>query len=157
MTNKYRWELSAGGKVFTSTAISLRPSGPVLMGQLVASRMSGANDFAGEWRDTGFLQRHAELTIRLGSEYLHIGYPSPGKYVDAPLNGADAALHGPVPGITYAVRMAGRREFLILKKRDGKVFTQESLELSDDGRGITESWWNPDNPADKSSLVYEKK
>jgi hypothetical protein len=158
MTNTYHWELSDGGKIFTSTATAFRPDGPTIIGRLVASRLSGSNDFAGQWRDTSFLQRHAELTLRLDSQYLHIGYPSEGQYLDAPLSGADAAMRGPLAlaGVTYAVQRTGQREFLILGKRNGKAFNQESLELSDDGRVIADSWWNPDNPSAKATLVYEK-
>jgi hypothetical protein len=153
-TNTYHWELSAGGKVFTSTATALRPSGPVIMGQLVAPRISGSNDFAGQWQDTNFLQRHAGLTLRLDSQYLHIGSPNAG--VDAPLNGADAASHGSnaIAGLTYAVRKVGEREFLILAKLNGKEVRQESLKLSDNGRVITDYWSNPARPTDKATLVY---
>src|SRR5437588_8434394 len=64
-TNAYRWELSADEKVLTSTATEFRPSGPVVTNQIVASRMSGSNDFAGQWQDTSYLQRHAEMTLGL--------------------------------------------------------------------------------------------
>jgi hypothetical protein len=157
-TNTYRWELAGGGKIFTSTVTTLRPSGPVISGQLVASRISGSNDFAGQWRDTSFLQRHADMTLRLDSQTLHISYPGAGQYIDAPLNSADAPVNGPHPeGVTYAARLAGRREILYLAKRNGKVLTQGSLKLASDGRAIVDSWWNPDRPNNKGTLVYEKK
>ena len=158
-TNTYHWGLSADGKVFTATATAFRPSGPVVTGQLVASRISGSNGIAGQWRDMSFLQWHADLTLRLDGQYLHIAYPSAGQYVDAPLNGADAKMYGPhaLAGTTYLVRRARPREFLILGKRNGKAFNHESLELSDDGRVITDSWWNPDKPADRSTLFYDRK
>jgi hypothetical protein len=158
-TNTYHWELSADGKVFTSTVTAFRPGVPVTVGQVVSSRISGSNDFAGRWRDTSFLQQHADLTLRLDSQYLHIGYLSAGQYIDAPLDGVDAVVHGPYApeGTTYAVRLAGRRKFLTLRKHNGKAFTQGSLELSKNGRIITDSWWNPDRPTDKGTLVYEKK
>lgn len=157
-TNAYHWELSAGGKVFTSTATALRPSGPVTVAQIVASRVSGSNDFAGEWRDPGYLRRHADMTLRLDSQTLHIGYPIAGQYMDAPLDGVDATVHGPYPeGATYAARLAGRRKVLILMKRNGKVLNQESVELSNDGRVVIDSWWNPSRPTDRGTLVYERK
>jgi hypothetical protein len=158
-TNTYHWELSAGGKIFTATATAFNPSGPVIMGQLVATRISGSNDFAGEWKDTGFLQPPPELTLRLDSQNLHISYPSVGNYVDAPLNGADAAVHGPLAPerVTYSVQSAGLREISILTKRNGKPLKQGSLELSGDGKVITESWWAPGQPANKSTFVYERK
>jgi hypothetical protein len=64
-TNAYHWELSADGKVLTATATEFRPSGPVVKGRAVTSRLSGSNDFAGQWQDTSYLQRHADMTLRL--------------------------------------------------------------------------------------------
>jgi hypothetical protein len=155
-TSVSHWELSAGGKVLTVTGTSFRPSGPV-KGQFVASRISGSNNFAGQWRDTSYLQRHADMTLRLDSQTLHISYPIAGQYIDAPFNESDAAMRGPHPeSVTYAARLVSQREFLTLMKRDGKVLLQTSLELSADGRVITDSWWNPDRPTDKGVLVYEK-
>ncbi len=157
--NVYHWDLSPDGKVFTSTATEFRPSGPVVIAQVVASRVSGSNDFAGQWRDTSFLERHAEMTVMLDSHALHISYPSAGQFVDAPFGGVDTAVHGPhaPEGMTYAARLVGQRKILTLTKRNGKAVIQGSLELSKDGRVITDSWWNPDRPADKGTLVYEKK
>jgi hypothetical protein len=98
------------------------------------------------------------MTLSIDSQALHIVYPGAGQDMDAPLNGAGATMHGPHPqGVTYAVRLAGRRKFLILMQRNGKVLNEESLELSNHGRIVTDSWWNPDRPDDKGALVYEKK
>jgi hypothetical protein len=157
-TNTYHWELSADGKVFTATATALRPSGPVVTGQLVALRISGSKGFAGQWRDVSFLKSHPDLTLSVDRQYLHIDYPSAGQYVDAPLNGADAAMYGPhaVAGTTYGIQRAGEREFLILSKRNGKILSQQSLTLSNDGRVVTYSWWDPNRPANKTTLVYER-
>jgi hypothetical protein len=99
------------------------------------------------------------MTLKLDNQVLHIDYPNAGRNIDAPIDGAEVAVHGPhaPEGTTHSVRPVGRREFLILSKRNGKVLTQGSLKLSDDGRSITDSWWNPDKPAAKSTLVYEMK
>ena len=158
-TNAYHWELSADGKVLTATATAFRPSGPVTTSQVVASRNSGSSGFAGQWRDTSYLQRHADMTLRLDSQTLHLSYPIAGQHVDAPFDGVDAAVQGPhaPEGVTYAVRLAGRREIRTLTKRSGKALTQGSLQLSDDGRVITDSWWNPGQPNGKGTFVYEKK
>jgi len=156
-TSVTRWELSADRKSLTATATALRPNGEVTA-QYPASRVSGSNDFAGQWRDTGYLQRHADLILRLDGQTLHIGYPNARQSIDAPLSGADAEVKGPhnAKGLTYAARIVGRREFLFLTKSDGKVLTQDSMELSNDGRVITYSWWNPDKPAQRGTFVYEK-
>lgn len=157
-TNAYHWELSADRKVLTATATAFRANGPVTTGQVLASRMSGSDDFAGQWRDTIYLQRHADLTLRVDSQTFHESYPRAGQYVDAPFDGVDAAVQGPQApeGVTSSVRLAGRREIHTLTKRNGKVLTQGSLELSKDGSTITDSWWNPDRPTDNGVFVYEK-
>jgi hypothetical protein len=151
-------ELSTDGKVFTTTVTEFRPNGPVVTSQIAFSRLSGSNGFAGQWRDTSYLQQHADMTLRLDSQTLHIGYPSVGQQIDAPLDGADAAVRGPrvLEGSTFAVRPAGRREFRTVAKRQGKLFSQGTLELSSDGRAITDSWWNPSQPSDTGTLVYDK-
>jgi hypothetical protein len=152
-------ELSTDRKVFTTTVTEFRPNGPVITSQIVFSRLSGSDDFAGQWRDKSYLQQHADMTLRLDNQAVYIDYPSAGQRIEAPLNGVEGAVRGPhiLEGTTLAVRSAGNREFLMVTKRDGKVFTQGSLKLSNDGRMITDSWWNPDRPTDRGTLVYEKK
>jgi len=152
-------ELSTDGKAFTTTVTEFRPSGPVITSQTVFSRLSGANGFAGQWLDTIYLQQHADMILRLDNQVLHIDYPSAGQQIDASLDGREAAVRGPhaPEGTTYSARSVGRHEIRTLTKRNGKVFTQGSLKLSNDGRIITELWWNPDRPADKGTLVYDKK
>lgn len=152
-------ELSTDGKYFTMTVTEFRPSGPVVTSQITFSRLSGADGFAGQWRDTSYLQQHADITLRVDSQTLHICYPSVGQQIDAPLDGAEAAVRGPhiLEGSTFAMRPAGRREFHTVAKRKGKLFSQGTLELSNDGRTITDTWWNPDRPTVKGTLVYDKK
>lgn len=153
-TSTNHWELSADGKVLTAIATTLRPTGPVVSAQVIALRMSGSDDFAGTWQDQGYLQRHAEMTVSIDTQAVHIGYPGAGQNIDVPFNGAEAAVTGPhVPqGLTYTARLVGRNKILLFGKRNGKVL-QESLELSHGGRVITYSWWNPDRPADKGTFV----
>ena len=153
-----RDQLSTDGKTFTTTVTEFRPSGPVLASQIIFSRLSGSDGFDGQWRDTSYLQEHADMTLRLDNQTLHIGYPDTGQYIDAPLDGVDAAVRGPhvLEGSTFAVRSAGRREFLTITRRQGKLFNRGTLELSNDGKVVTVSWWNPNRPDDRTALVYEK-
>ena len=151
-------ELSSDGKAFTTTVTEFRPNGPVITSQILFSRLSGSNDFAGEWLDTSYVQQHADMTLRLDNQSLHIDYPSAGQHIDAPLDGVEAAVHGPrvLEGATLAVRPAGNREFLTRTQLHDQVFTQGSLQLSNDGRIITASSWTPDRPDVKGTLVYDK-
>jgi hypothetical protein len=158
-TTMTHWELSPDAKTLMWTTTTFRPSGPVVTDQFVASRISGSNDFTGRWRNVNYLQQHADLTLRLDNQTLHMAYLISGQYVDAPFDGADAPVRGPhASGLaTYSVRLSGRRKIVTLAKLNGKAITQGSLELSRDGRIITESWWNLSQPTDKETLVYEKK
>jgi hypothetical protein len=65
-------------------------------------------------------------------------------------------VHGPLDGMTHALQIAGRRRFLTVTKRNGKVLNQGELLLSKDGRIISTSWWNPDRPSNVGTLVYAK-
>jgi len=157
-TRATRDELSTDGGFFTTTVTEFRPNDAPITHQIVYSRLSGSTGFAGQWRDTSYLQQHADMTLRLDNQALHIDYPSVGQQIDAPLNGVDAAVRGPhvLGGSTFAVRPAGRCEFRTVTKHQGKLFSQGSLELSNDGRTVTDTWWNPSRPNDKSTLVYDK-
>jgi hypothetical protein len=156
-TRATRDELSTDGTIFTTTVTEFRPTGPVMTSHIVFRRLSGSNDFAGQWLDTNYVHQHAIMTLRLDNQTIHISYPNAGQYIDAPLDGSDAVVQGDNPkGVTYGARLAGPRELLSLTKSDGRVLSQGSLKLSDDGRDIIESWWNPDRPNDKGVFVYEK-
>jgi hypothetical protein len=156
--NADHFELSSNGKVLTAVATAFTSSGPVTTSQVVASRVSGSNGFAGQWLASSYLQREAEMTVRIDSQFLHLSYSS-GGHVDASFDGVDAAWQGPHARggtTTLSVRLVGRREVHTLTKSNGIALHQGSLKLSDDGRVITESWSNPGRPTDKGVLVYEK-
>ncbi len=157
-TRATRDELSTDGKNFTTTITEFRPNAPIFTYQIVFSRLSGENGFAGQWRDTSYIQNCADMTLRLDNQALRIDYPSSGRHSDIPLNGVKSAMHWPQApeGTTRAVWPAGGREFVVVMKHQGKDFTQGSMKLSDDGRVITYSLWNPDKPHYKATFVYEK-
>lgn len=159
VTNLYHWELSSNANVLTLTSTEIRPNGPVVTLQVVSSRISGANDFTGLWLDESFLQRHADMVLKIDKQAVHISYPDAGQDIYAPFNGVYAVvqgIHAPA-GLTYTAQLLGRHEIVTLAKRNDKVLTQDFLKLSADGRMITESWLNPDQPSGKATFVYEKR
>lgn len=157
-TKSYLWELSEGGRIFTSTASTNYPTRTVVTGQLIASRLSGSLGFAGLWRNTTYLQQHAILMLKLDDHVLHVDYPSAGQHIDAPLDGVDTPVQGSrvLDGSTCSVRHVGSREFDTVTRRYGKVTTEVIMKLGGDGETITESWRNSDQPNDKGILVYDK-
>jgi len=79
-----------------------------------SSRDYGGNDFAGQWLDTIYLQQHADMTLRLGNQTLHIDYPSAGQHIDAPLDGVEAAVRGSyADGTTFAHALLGDVSFFL--------------------------------------------
>jgi hypothetical protein len=75
-TNSYRWEVSGAGKVYTATSTTVALSHAAPANQVVASRISGSNGFAGQWRNNTYLQQHAEMTLRRDGQDIHINYPN---------------------------------------------------------------------------------
>lgn len=156
-TRATRDELSTDGKIFTTTVTEFRPTGPIVTFHTTFPRLSGSSDFTGQWLDMSDIHQHAIMTLRIDNQAMHISFPNAGQYIDAPLDGVDAVVHGYNPnGTTYGARFAGGCELLFLTKSNGKVFSQGSLKLSADGRDIIDTWWNPDRPYDKGVFVYEK-
>lgn len=95
--------------------------------------------------------------IVLKGHALHESYPG-GQYADVTLDGADAAVHGPgiAAGSSISLKERSQRMLSLTKKLDGQVHSIGYLQISPDGRSLTESYWSPDRPDEKAMLVYEK-
>lgn len=152
------WELSTDGKMLTLKGTSTQPDGSVKPREMVYSRTSGSIGFAGGWTNTKRLESRPQLVLALNERSLHIAFTESGQYIDSPLDGSDAPVHGPgVPdGLTMAVTPHGAREFFTLKKMGGQIINQGSLRLSADGRNMVEEYWNPRAPEQKAKLVYDR-
>jgi hypothetical protein len=152
------WELSADGKMLTISGTSIQADELPKSREVVYSRTSASTGFAGGWRDPKHLESTPPLLLALTDRTLHIAFSGSGQYMDVPLDGSDAPMHGPgVPqGLTMAITSHGSREFLTLKKMAGQTINQGSLRLSADGRTLVEEYWKPSRPDEKASLVYEK-
>jgi hypothetical protein len=157
-TGTGHWELSPDGKTFTMTATEPSASGPIVMNRVVSSRISGTDSFEGKWRDMSYLEKHAELTLKLDERTLQIGYPNAGQWVNAPLDGTDAPVQGPhaPKGLSFSVRAGGSRLFSIINTRNGKTILNERLELSADGATVTDLWWGTEKSSGTGKLVYER-
>jgi len=156
--NTYHWEISADGKTLTSTATAFRSSGPVVLGRLVAPRISGSTGFAGTWLDISRLHERDDMTITLDSQALHVIYPNTGENIDAPFNGTYVAISGPSAEehSAYTALVTGRRSISLLSKYKNRSLDPYLFELSDDGKVITQSWRDTNQPSGKSTIVYEK-
>jgi hypothetical protein len=152
------WELSADGKMLTIRGTSIQSDGSVKPKEVIYLRTSASTGLAGGWTDTKRLKSIPPLSLALNERSLHIAYSDGGQYMDAPLDGSDASMHGPgVPqGLTMAISPHGPREFLTLRKFGGQIVNQGSLRLSADGSYLVEQYWPPNKPDQKAILVYER-
>jgi hypothetical protein len=158
-TNEYHWELSKSGQVLTFTATAFSSARPVNMGSVVLSRISGFNGFAGRWRDETFLQSRAQLVLRSDGQSLYIGYPAAGYFVDVPLDGSTSVVreHSGAMETSYSLIQTGPHEFRILAEPRGETVKQDLLQLSDDGRLLTDYSSDLGKLAIRAKLVYGKK
>jgi hypothetical protein len=152
------WELSADGKMLTIKGTSIQADGSAKPTEQVFSRTSESIGFAGGWRNTKRLESRPTMLLTLNERSLHMAFSGTGEYVDVPLDGSDAPMHGPgMPQeLTLAVKVIGPREFLTLKKFGGKLANEGSLKLTTDGRTLIEEYWNPKRPERKATLVYDR-
>jgi hypothetical protein len=153
------WELSSDGKMLTIKGTSTQADGSVKPRQTTYSRTSGpSSSFAGGWTNTKRLESRPDLVLTLNGQTLHIAFSDGEHFMESPLDGSDATMHGPgVPqGLTMAIRSSSPREFRTLKKMSGQIVNEGSMRLSADGRVLVEEYWNPNRPDEKATLVYEK-
>jgi hypothetical protein len=108
------WELSADGEMLTIKGTSIQADGSVKPREIVYSRTSASVGFAGGWTNTKRLESRPQLLLTLNERSLHIAFSESGQYVDAPLDGSYAPMHGPgaPQGLTMAIRPNGLQEFL---------------------------------------------
>jgi len=152
------WELSDDEKMLTINGTTVRPDGSIKSIEHVYSRTSASVGFAGGWRDTKRLESRPPLQLTLSDRTLHVMFSDDGQYVDAPLDGSDAPMHGPgVPqDLTFAITPHGTRELLTTRKLRGQIINQGFLRLSADGLELVEAYWRSGRPDEKAVLVYER-
>ena len=152
------WELSSDGRALKEKGNSTGADGSVRTTERIYLRTSGSNGFVGGWQDTKRLESRPQMVLALNDRVLHVAFSGNGQYMDAPLDGTDSPCHGPsIPkGCTIAIRPNGPREFLSVRKIDGKIVNQGALQLSTDGNTLIEQYWRPSRPDEKATLVYEK-
>jgi hypothetical protein len=153
------WELSTDGKMLTVTTNAASPKVDGAAKSRVYSHISKSSGFAGGWKDTKELESTPPLVLKLTERSFHMAFADGRQYMDPPLDGSDAPVHGPnVPqGLTIAIRSNGPLEFLTVQKIGGRIINQGVLRLSADGRTLTDEYWTPDRPDLKAARVYEKK
>jgi len=155
----YRWDVSADGKTLTIAWDYSEGKGPSHHSTRTYDRLSGDKGLAGAWRDTKPLELRPQfLQIRLGLRTLRFAYPQARQITELTLDGADAPVRSPsiASGFTMAIRPQGDREFATTFKSSGRIIHQGTLELSADGRTLTDTWWRPGQPDRKTVLVYQK-
>jgi hypothetical protein len=154
-----QWELSPDGKMLTVISMTLSSDGSTRPKERWYTRSSGSTGFEGGWRSVNPLEREPSIwQINLDNRRFHYDFPERNQYADVPFEGTDTPVHGPgVPaGVSIALKERGPRDFSMTKKLNGQVLDVGYLQITPDGRSLTESYWSPEGPDEKAVLVYEK-
>jgi hypothetical protein len=157
--NTIHREVSSDGQSLIQTITNVQEHGPNKSIRKVFTRSSRPSGIAGDWTDPKELDRQPQVLITsVNGAGLYLSFPTEKEYVDLPLDGSEAPLHGTYTGAraTLSAKPESAGQILILEKVNGVIVKNGTLTLSPDGQAITEETWRLDSPAVKTRLVYEK-
>lgn len=153
------WDLSPDNRKLTIRSKTADPKAPVKSSQNVYDRLTGTTGFAGDWRNPKILETRPQvLYLSRRWESLHFAYPEARQYTNAPLDGSDAVIHGPLMSddFTMSLKPNGPQEFLQTYKQKGEILREGTLRIADDLHTLTIESWHPENPSQKTVLVFTK-
>ena len=152
-------EISADGQTLTVLRKSTRPDGSTDAYQVIFIRVSGTNDLIGEWEEARPNPYSCTLIVSSPSPgVLRWDSPEYKQTVEGKLDGSDLPVTGPdlSPGMTYAFTTLSPRKQAYTVKHDGNPTSFGTRTLSEDGKTITDLWWNVGNESEKITSVYYK-
>ena len=153
------WELSADNKTLTIKSTATDPKETGKSSENVYDRLTGTTGFAGDWRNPKALESRPQiLYLSRRWQSMHFAYPQARQYTDAPLDGSDAIIHGPLMSeeFTMSLKPNGPQEFLQTYKHNGQIFRQGTLRIGGDWKTVFNESWRPESPNQKTVLVFQK-
>lgn len=153
------WTLSADSKTLTIRSAIADPKAPGKDSQNVYDRLTGTTGFAGDWHNPKLLESRPQiLYLSRRWQSMHFAYPQARQYTDAPLDGSDAVIHGHLmsESFTMSIKPNGPQEFVQTYKHNGKILRQGTLRIGNDWHTLFIESWHPENPSQKTVLVFVK-
>jgi len=149
------WKLAANGRTLRDSFTSLQPDGSNVTINYVYKRMAGTMGFAGTWQSrtkpTG-LRVELEIEAYDGNGLSFITSGSKKRVI---FDGREHGIAGDREGSSLSGRRIGARTIEYLEKSGGSIQRQRRLEVSRDGRALTETLRTA-GQATPDVLVFER-
>jgi hypothetical protein len=159
VTSTATWTLLDGGKEFSSVTDGTRADGSTYHSAFKAKRVAGESGLAGTWEITEMkLGAPEDWEIQpYEGDGLSFVTPAAKEEDSVKFDGKDYPAKGPrvAPGSTYSAKSTGTNTMELYEKLSGKLMTTHQLELSTDGKTLTDKLTFPG--VTKSEVdVYER-
>jgi hypothetical protein len=151
--------LSADGKTITDQSTGTRPDGSKTEETGAMERVGKGSGFAGTWKSTKTESSSGEsFVLAVNGDRIKWDWPAYKRSVDGNMDGSAIPFTGAAatPGMTFAVRKLSSTKLSYTVRGDGKTLGEGTLELSADGKMLTDTGWTPAKPNEKTTAVYTK-
>ncbi|HEY4305506.1 MAG TPA: hypothetical protein VGM82_13600 [Gemmatimonadaceae bacterium] len=151
--------LSADGKTITDHTTSTRPDGSKTVEDGAMARVGQGSGFAGTWKSTKTQSSSGEsFDLVITGDRIKWSWPAYKRHIDGKMDGSEIHIAGATatPGMIFMMRKAGATKITYAVKGDGKSLAEGMLELSADGKTLTDTEWAPAKPTEKAIAVYTK-
>ena len=151
--------LSADSKTMTDHDTGTRPDGSKTEGNGTLERIGKGSGFAGTWKSTKSESSSGEsFVLAIDGDHIKWDWPAYKRTVQGKMDGSEilATGVGATPGMTMAVRKVSAAKLSYTVKGGGKILAEGTLELSADGKTLTDTEWARAKPSEKAIAVYMK-
>ncbi len=136
-------KLSADGQQLSFEATRRKTDGGSSQESVAYQRVSGGPGLAGLWKTKNLKSSSPEMLLLTpkGADGLTVGFGNAGAACDARFDGKDYPATGDIfpAGWTCQVARQGERGFGLTWKKDGKAMYQSTMQVSADGKALTET------------------
>ena len=154
---RQRVVLSADGKTMTDHTTGTRPDGSKSEGTGTMERVGTGSGFAGTWKSTKTESSTSEsFGLSVIGDRIKWEWPAYKQSLDGKMDGSDIPVTGAAAsaGTTFAIRKISATKLSYTARIGRKVLGKGTLELSADGKTLTDTSWTPAKPKEKASAVY---
>ena len=151
--------LSADGKQLTDHSTGTRPDGSKTEENGTMERVGKGSGFAGTWKSTKTESSSGEsFVLAINGDHIKWDWPAYKRTVEGKTDGSEMPFTGSAatPGLMFAVRKVSATKLTYTIKGDGKTLAEGRVELSADGKTLTDTEWAPAKPKEKTIAVYMK-
>ena len=151
--------LSSDGKTITDQSSGTRPDGSKAEGSGEMKRVGKGTGFAGTWKSTKNESSSGErFGLTIDGAHIKWEWPAYKRMVEGTMDGSPLRMSGATASrdMAFAVRKRSATKLTYTVRGQGKTLAEGMLELSADGKTLTDTEWASAKPKEKSIAVYTK-